>query len=409
MLSDGELLSRYVEEGSEAAFTELVQRHINIVYLAALRRVGRNAHAADDVTQKVFASLARKARSLTNRPSLIGWLYTSTRFAAADVVRAEQRRRTHEQEAQIMNELNEDKPVVTDQLEPLLDEMMDLLPERDREAILLHFFEGRPFHEVGATLSLSADATRMRVNRALERLRTALAHRGITSSATALAGLLTIQSTLAAPSPLALTVAGQAISHAGIPGAGTSLAGRLIDAARFSRFAPWAGAVLVVVVGGWAIYRFHTAEVLSPPTVLIENRNGQPPSAELARPVTPVIAERVSPPPETRLPAAPPATNSPSRVSGFGKLSKAEQNLLAHLWFQHEAIQAPPGARVGLKVGAEAPNAEGIDPLLAKGWIARGAQPGGVHLTKPGLAFCEAHREEIQSLPIIWGPPKPKP
>ena len=69
MLSDGELLRRYAEDGSQAAFAELVQRHINMVYLAALRRVGRNAHTADDVTQSVFTDLARKARSLRNRPT----------------------------------------------------------------------------------------------------------------------------------------------------------------------------------------------------------------------------------------------------------------------------------------------------------------------------------------------------
>src|SRR3954469_10632976 len=106
MTSDCELLRRYVENNSEEAFTELVHRHINVVYRTALRRVGRNAHAADDVTQRVFTDLARKASTLKGRASLGGWLYTGARFAAAEVVRAEQRRRTHEQEAHLMNELN---------------------------------------------------------------------------------------------------------------------------------------------------------------------------------------------------------------------------------------------------------------------------------------------------------------
>ena len=59
MTPDGELLRRYLD-GSEAAFAELVRRHINLVYRAAIRRVGGNAHAADDVTQKVFIALAQK-------------------------------------------------------------------------------------------------------------------------------------------------------------------------------------------------------------------------------------------------------------------------------------------------------------------------------------------------------------
>ena len=158
MLSDGELLRRYVEDGSQPAFTELVQRHINMIYIAALRQVGRNAHTADDVTQSVFTDLARKAGSLRNRPNLAGWLYTGTRFAAADAVRAERRRRVHEQETATMTETNSPPIVPEDRLEPLLDEVMALLPAQDRDVILLHFFEGRSFPEVGSILALSADA-----------------------------------------------------------------------------------------------------------------------------------------------------------------------------------------------------------------------------------------------------------
>src|SRR5262245_3125509 len=102
MTSDSELLERYARNHSDSAFAELVARYVNLVYSAALRQVGNDAHLAQDVAQNVFVDLARKAGSLSTRPVLTGWLYTSTRYAAAMVVRREHRRRAREQEAHAM-------------------------------------------------------------------------------------------------------------------------------------------------------------------------------------------------------------------------------------------------------------------------------------------------------------------
>src|SRR5882672_6000600 len=104
MLDDIALLRSYAEHGAEDAFTELVQRHLNLVYSAALRRVGGDPHLAADVTQQVFVALARQAPALARRTVLTGWLYTTARFAAARVVRTERRRQAREQEVYIMNE-----------------------------------------------------------------------------------------------------------------------------------------------------------------------------------------------------------------------------------------------------------------------------------------------------------------
>jgi RNA polymerase sigma factor (sigma-70 family) len=215
MTEDAQLLCRYVDEHSGEAFTELVRRHINLVYFAALRRVGGDGHLADDVAQSVFTDLARKAPSLKNRTVLTGWLYTSTRFAAAQAVRTEQRRRTHEQEAHTMNELHSTPEPGWDQLRPIIDEAMDELNEPEREAVLLRFFENLPLAEVGAKFSLSPDAARMRIDRALDKLRGLLAKRGIASTSVALAAIFASQSGLAAPSGLVAKIVAGVLSRAG--------------------------------------------------------------------------------------------------------------------------------------------------------------------------------------------------
>jgi len=216
MSDDAELLRRYANENSEPAFAELVQRHLGLVYHAALRQVGGDAHRAQDVAQTVFTDLARKAEALARRPVLAGWLYTSTRYAAAQVVRSERRRRVREQEAHTMNENLSDPTPAADweHMRPVIDDALQALNERDREAVLLRFFENRPFAEVGARMAASEDAARVRVDRALEKMRAELARRGVTSTTAALALALAGQSAVAAPAGLAA-----AVTHAALAGA----------------------------------------------------------------------------------------------------------------------------------------------------------------------------------------------
>lgn len=229
MPTDPELLRRYAVEKSEPAFAELVRRHIGLVYAVALRQCGGDAHLAEDVTQRVFTDLARKARSLDGHAVLGGWLYRSTQFAASDVVRAERRRRVREQEAAIMQEIFAPVPSGSAadwrKLAPVIDEVIGELNERDRDAVVLRFFEGRPFAEIGAALRLTEDAARMRVDRALEKLRTALVRRGIASTTAALGVALAGQAAGAAPAGLAASVTGAVLAGTATSGgAGVGLA-----------------------------------------------------------------------------------------------------------------------------------------------------------------------------------------
>ncbi len=224
MTPDCELLRRYAENGSEEAFAEVVRRHLNLVYSAALRQVNGNVHLAQDVAQSVFTDLARKAGPLSRRAVLTGWLYTSVHFAAAKAVRSEQRRTTHEREASTMRELLQDPTPAPDwaQLRPVLDAAMHELKDADREALLLRYFENQQFAVVGARLGLSENAARMRVDRALEKLRAMLNRRGIATAAAALSAIISANAVQVAPAGLAATVTTASLAGAAA-GAGTTL------------------------------------------------------------------------------------------------------------------------------------------------------------------------------------------
>jgi len=217
MSSDGTLLKEYAQSGSETAFTELVRRHLDFVFSTALRELNGDEHLAKDVSQSVFMDLAKKAGRLSSRSVLAGWLYTSTCFAAAKTVRSERRRRIREQEAQRMEDRTTDPPQDPDweQISPVLNTVMLELKESDREALLLRFFERHSLATVGDRLGLSENAARMRVERALERLRSRLSRRGITSTAAGLALALAHHAVIAAPAGLASSITAASLAATG--------------------------------------------------------------------------------------------------------------------------------------------------------------------------------------------------
>jgi RNA polymerase sigma factor (sigma-70 family) len=165
MLNDADLLRQYATTASEEAFTELVSRHLSLVYSAALRQVHGDTHLAEDVAKMVFIDLAHKAAGLLRHPVLSGWLYVSTRMAAANALRAQARRQKREQAASAMqpNISEASSPTDWTRLSTALDAAMAKLSASDRDAVLLRYFERKELKTVGATLGISEDAARMRV------------------------------------------------------------------------------------------------------------------------------------------------------------------------------------------------------------------------------------------------------
>ncbi len=255
-MDDTLLLRRFVADRSEAAFAELVRRHLNLVYFTALRRTHGDAHRAEDVTQRVFTTLARKAPALTGHPALTGWLYTTTQFAAREENRAAWRRQQRETEAHAMNEIsaNRGREPAWEQVRPLIDDALAQLGPRDREALLLRFFENQPYAAISATLRLSENAARMRVDRALEKLRDALARRGVTSTAVALGGALAAPAAVAVPVGLAEQITNAALTSTAVTAAGASLTFvTLIKIMTSAKIAALTAGMLALVAAGVAV------------------------------------------------------------------------------------------------------------------------------------------------------------
>jgi RNA polymerase sigma factor (sigma-70 family) len=263
-LDDIALLRQYSEQNSGEAFATLVTRHIDRVYSVALRHTG-NPHSAEEITQAVFVILARKSSRLSKHVILEGWLYETARLTAMTFIRSEIRRARREQEAYMQNILNENEADVWPQIAPLLDSGLAGLNETDRHAVVLRFFYGKSMSEIGTALGSSEDTARMRVNRALEKLRKFFTKRGIASTTATLTGVISANSVQAAPVALAKSVTAVAIAK-GAAASGSTLtlikgALKLMAWTKMQTTIVTAVIIVCVAGGGAGIYAYHSTHL----------------------------------------------------------------------------------------------------------------------------------------------------
>jgi RNA polymerase sigma factor (sigma-70 family) len=256
MNDDMALVRDYAASQSERAFETLVARHVNLVYSAALRQA-RDPHLAQEITQAVFIILARKAGSLSPKTILSGWLYRTARFAAADTLKIQRRRQLREQEAYMEGIFQNESDSAWEQLSPLLDEAMARLRDKDRDAIVLRFFENKSLQEVGDALGLEERAAQKRVARSLEKLRDFFTKRGVALSDTLIAGAVSANSVQAAPAALAKSITAVALAKGATASTSTLtlIKGALkIMAWTKAKTAIIAGAVVLLAAGTTTIF-----------------------------------------------------------------------------------------------------------------------------------------------------------
>ncbi|HET6409211.1 MAG TPA: sigma-70 family RNA polymerase sigma factor, partial [Chthoniobacteraceae bacterium] len=219
-MDDRALLNHYIRDRSQLAFTELIRRHADLVYSAALRQV-HDTHLAKDVTQNVFICLARKASRLRGEQLLSGWLYRAAHFEAKKCLRERSRRARREAEACAAHLSESAREIASpwQEIAPLIDDAMNQLTSNERDAILLRFFHNKGFKDVALALGVSEDAAQKRVSRGLETLRLVLGKRGSKLSASGVAAAIPGFAIETAPAALSTALVQTAGPTAGAVGA----------------------------------------------------------------------------------------------------------------------------------------------------------------------------------------------
>ncbi|MHC4916821.1 MAG: RNA polymerase sigma factor [Planctomycetota bacterium] len=261
-MTDRQLLTDYVQKGSEEAFAQLVDRHAGRVYSTCLRVLGE-PHAAEDATQAAFAILARKARGLSASTVLSGWLFVVARRAALSLRKRAAARARREKEAARMREREKRGASDSwDRVRPQLDAALAALPASQREVVLLRHYYGRSEAEAAEELGWGRSRVSVTLSRAMNRLRAILGRRGASVSTAVLASMLAGPAVKIAPAGLAAAITATVTGGAALsPAAAGAMSGALkaMFLVKLKLAVAAACAAAVVAAGGGLAVRELTA------------------------------------------------------------------------------------------------------------------------------------------------------
>jgi RNA polymerase sigma factor (sigma-70 family) len=258
--TDEQLLRDHIAHRDEVSFAQLVRRHVNLVFGTALRILGDRT-AAEEVTQNVFITLARKATSIRVGTGLAGWLHRAATLEARLRQRTDLRRQKREDLAAQLG-TTMPTPESPDPLPfEILDEALLELPEKDRRTLFLRYFENRPFREIANSLGIGEDAAQKRTSRALDALAGILRRRGAaTVTATLAAKTLEAAALTIAPAQLATSITSVALAAAGTAASSSALA--LLVAKLMALTNTQTAAVCLLLAAAPVGYQWHAASTL---------------------------------------------------------------------------------------------------------------------------------------------------
>lgn len=242
----GAALASFATTHSAAAFTELATRYTGLVYGVARRYTGSH-EVAEEVTQNVFAVLARKAPRLHKKGvPLAAWLHRAAVLEASQAVRREAVRERMMKEFAARQEIEVSCAAIPTELK-ILDEALNDLPQKDQELLLARYFEGKSYRELSAETGRSEAALMQQHHRALEKLAHFFRRRGVVVSAVALAAQLSPPLASAAPAGLIASCAAGASAAAAPAGLASTFPLTLAMHTKTQLVA--AGAVLCLLAG----------------------------------------------------------------------------------------------------------------------------------------------------------------
>jgi RNA polymerase sigma factor (sigma-70 family) len=273
-LTDIQLLERFTSrdaESADLAFASLVERHGPMV-LHVCQAVLRDFHEAEDAFQATFVILALKAGSIRGRQSLTAWLYSVAYNVAATARSSAVRRRAHEWKAGKARSFAflED---AKDDLEPVINEELDRIPERYRAVLVLCCLKGLTQHQAAQQLGWPVGTVQSRLARGRQRLRARLARRGLDPSAAVMLLPLSSGATRVALPPalaystvrIALSIgAARALEIGVVPIAVMRLAKGVVGAMLLNKVLTMGVAALLVaglIASGAAVYAYQSTPV----------------------------------------------------------------------------------------------------------------------------------------------------